>query len=796
MNIRRLMHAVVMLGLLNSLAPAQAPNPGPPEQSSVILRTETRLVLVDAVVTDKKGGYLGDLAAKDFRVWEDNKEQPIKTFSYEGSLVSPTDAQKQYVMFLFDATTMSASDQGQARQTAAKFAAANSAENWMMAVADFRGSLQITQNFTQNQQLVAKALSQIGLASLSVGQPNIAQAPQQPGQNNQNRPGTVPNPGMNANGQASYTAGSALASLGVLARNLGSIQGRKTLILFAGQLTVSQEQLPAVTALVNACNRSNITIYPVDVRGVFSTTPGRAELTPQPDRQPRFLARIGRAMPQPAALFPGLGSPDLVTSFMPQARGGGAPGGGATGGGATGGAAPGGGAGAAGRTPTGPTPGGTASGGRGGPAPGNTAPSIPTNTGTNAGRGAPTTNPNNPNGPLNPNGRGPNTGIPNPNQRPLSAPVPFEEIAHLLADGTGGFEVRNTNDILAGLVKVGQEQSHYYLLGFTPPTSDDGSCHKLRVDVSRSGSKVRSRAGYCDLKPRDVLSGKPAGKALETRAAAAQSGTIGGAAAQVPYFFTGSNLARVNVALEIPGEPLKFGKQKGKYHAAIDVLGIAYLSDGTAGARFSDTLKLDFDDQKQADAFKLKPLHYENQFDINSGAYTLKIVFSAGGESFGKVEMPLVVGTYEPNQFGVSALALSKETHAATDLTLGMDSLLIDDQTPLIANGLRVVPAGSNRFKKADPARFYVEVYEPVQSSDKPGAVGVHIRILDRKTLEAKTDTGLVQLDTKPEPGSPVIPVTATLPVGQLMAGSYLLELQAVDAAGNTARRVTQFDVE
>jgi len=38
--------------------------------------------------------------------------------------------------------------------------------------------------------------------------------------------------------------------------------------------------------------------------------------------------------------------------------------------------------------------------------------------------------------------------------------------------------------------------------------------------------------------------------------------------------------------------------------------------------------------------------------------------------------------------------------------------------------------------------------------------------------------------------------VTATLPVGQLMAGSYLLELQAVDAAGNTARRVTQFDVE
>ena len=78
-------------------------------------------------------------------------------------------------------------------------------------------------------------------------------------------------------------------------------------------------------------------------------------------------------------------------------------------------------------------------------------------------------------------------------------------------------------------------------------------------------------------------------------------------------------------------------------HAAMDVLGLATTADGTIGARFSDTLKLDFDDQRQVDGLKLKPLHYENQFDIASGAYTLKIVFSAGGDSFGKLELPLVV---------------------------------------------------------------------------------------------------------------------------------------------------------
>ena len=150
-------------------------------------------------------------------------------------------------------------------------------------------------------------------------------------------------------------------------------------------------------------------------------------------------------------------------------------------------------------------------------------------------------------------------------------------------------------------------------------------------------------------------------KTLETRAAAAQSGNIG-ASMQIPFFYTSSNMARVNVAMEIPSDSLKFQKQKGKLHAAVDILGIATTADGTIGARFSDTLKLDYDDQRQVDSLKLKPLHYENQFDVASGAYTLKIVFSAGGDGFGKLEMPLIVGTYQTSEFNASGIALSKES--------------------------------------------------------------------------------------------------------------------------------------
>ena len=52
----------------------------PPVDSGTVIKTETRLVVVDAVVTDKKDNYVKDLNKKDFKVYEDGKEQSITTF--------------------------------------------------------------------------------------------------------------------------------------------------------------------------------------------------------------------------------------------------------------------------------------------------------------------------------------------------------------------------------------------------------------------------------------------------------------------------------------------------------------------------------------------------------------------------------------------------------------------------------------------------------------------------------------------------------------------------------------------
>src|ERR1700753_475814 len=68
-----------------SPAPAATPQDAQSQQTAAggaVLKTVTREVRVDVVVTDKKGTYIRDLKKEDFKVWEDNKEQNVNNFTF------------------------------------------------------------------------------------------------------------------------------------------------------------------------------------------------------------------------------------------------------------------------------------------------------------------------------------------------------------------------------------------------------------------------------------------------------------------------------------------------------------------------------------------------------------------------------------------------------------------------------------------------------------------------------------------------------------------------------------------
>ncbi|HZR57626.1 MAG TPA: hypothetical protein VFA74_12190, partial [Terriglobales bacterium] len=371
-----------------------------------------------------------------------------------------------------------------------------------------------------------------------------------------------------------------------------------------------------------------------------------------------------------------------------------------------------------------------------------------------------------------------------------------QQVLYALAAGTGGFVILNTNDLLGGLEKIGKEQSEYYIIGYSPSESEEGSCHTLKVKVDRGGTNVRSRSGYCNVRPRDLLAGNSIEKGLEGHASADMPGNVAGSM-QTPFFYIAPNTARVNLALEIPSSSLKFEKVKGKMHSAVNVLGIAYKPDNTIAARFSDTVNLDFEDKHEVEEFTKNPFHYENQFEISSGKYLLKIVFNSGNESFGKLEKQLAIDPYNGKQFALSGVALSNQIHRISENESGLDTALLEDKTPLIVRGMQITPSGSNRFKKTEPAAIYAEVYEPLLTGATPPKVGIEIIIVDRKSGTKKADIGIPNTDSAIDKGNPVILLGLKLPVDSLTPGSYQLQLKALDSAGNaSAVRSSDFEVE
>jgi VWFA-related protein len=604
---------------------------------SAQIRTETRVVLVDTIVTDKQGEYVRDLAAKDFRVWEDNKEQIIKSVALERSPAAATSRQRYLVLFF---AGMEASDRIAARQAVSGFIDANTQENRLMAVVNYSGGLRIGQNFTDNATKLKAALNQ-ALSSEAVS------------------------------GAADSGALDTIRALGSLARNLGVLPGRKIIVFVSGGLSQSSTQKAELATTIDACNKSDVALYPIDVR----------------------------------PLSTGLKTERPTGPFDPDA-------------------------------------GGIPSMGR---------------------RGA----------------SGPQGQKGDSDASLQDAGTANQQLLFRLAAATGGFVVSNAGELQAGLQRVGEEQSEYYVLSYTPAESKEGSCHTLRVKVDRSGSTVRARANYCESKPQDLLASTIAGQDLERRAAAPQAGGIG-ASMQLSYFYLSPNVARVNLAMEIPADALKFESQKGKPRAEINFLGIAAAPDGAVGARFSDTVKLDPDSRG-------KPLHYEKEFKIVPGRYSITMAFSSGSESFGKLEMPLNVDPRQAGELTMSGIALSKETHPAAELGLDLAGL-IENRTPLITDDTQVVPSASNQFTKSESGFFYFEVYAP-----DPAAVRVGVRVLDRKTGEPKSDSGLMKL-ALPK-GSDANPGGSRLPIEKLAAGTYELEVTAVDAAGKQVKRTADFEV-
>ena len=77
--------------------------------------------------------------------------------------------------------------------------------------------------------------------------------------------------------------------------------------------------------------------------------------------------------------------------------------------------------------------------------------------------------------------------------RPVSN---FLDGMHALADATGGFSIRNSEDFKNAFERITLEMSQYYVLGYYSTHTGGDATHKNEIRVSRSGTKAFYRRAY------------------------------------------------------------------------------------------------------------------------------------------------------------------------------------------------------------------------------------------------------------------------------------------------------------
>src|SRR5512141_2715776 len=157
MQFRSVEFSLALVALAVGVAAAQDAPPAPPNNTATpVVHAESRLVLVDTVVTDKKGNHIRNIAPGEFHVFEDNKEQTIKSVIPESTASERSGVPAYFVLFF---GRMNTSELVYAREKAVQFIEANASPNRLIAIVNYldTGNVKLTQGFTSDAARLKQA---------------------------------------------------------------------------------------------------------------------------------------------------------------------------------------------------------------------------------------------------------------------------------------------------------------------------------------------------------------------------------------------------------------------------------------------------------------------------------------------------------------------------------------------------------------------------------------------------------------------------------------------------------------
>ncbi len=275
-----------------------AQKPAAPAGDIPVFKTSSNLVLVSVYVRGKDGKPVENLKPEDFTILENGKQQALSVFDFQRltdaetppaataktlevrktpepapdlPAVQPeTSARfkdKRLLVLYIDWTSMDPSQQLRAKEAAEKAIREQLGPGDLMALLSFGNAVVVDQDLTSDKDLLFAALAR-HTPGLS---PDMTQINDDNDDSNaDNAQFTADNSEFNL-----FTTDRRMAALEEAARRYGALPEKKALIWFTADAGASgQDNLAWIRSATNMAVRSNVSIYPVDVRGLQATIPG------------------------------------------------------------------------------------------------------------------------------------------------------------------------------------------------------------------------------------------------------------------------------------------------------------------------------------------------------------------------------------------------------------------------------------------------------------------------------------------------------------------------------------------
>jgi hypothetical protein len=276
-----------------------------------------------------------------------------------------------------------------------------------------------------------------------------------------------------------------------------------------------------------------------------------------------------------------------------------------------------------------------------------------------------------------------------------------------LARETGGFAIRNTNDLSKGIRRVLDDQKGYYLIGYRPgestfdPKSGSRRFHDIAVKVKRPGLRVRTRNGFYGVANEDARSATPRTRVAQLNAALVSPFNSNGIRLRLTSLFGNDPKAGsfVRSLLHIDGRDVTFTKQPDGWNKAVlDVLVITFGDNGTVVDQITNTYEVQVRGRTYERALQNGFTYTINLPVKKGGAYQLRAALrDAASERVGSASQFIEVPDINKNRLALSGIVVSGNDPAATTTTTGGSSSAVTGSAPATASSAAspAAPAGS-----------------------------------------------------------------------------------------------------